>query len=89
MSLNAAEAGVAICVKLAQPAPAQRSTLYPVTPTLSVEAVHVRLIDVAKIAVAVKFAGAVGGVVSCIDGGAPKLAHPPSSNAPHTATRAP
>jgi hypothetical protein len=56
--------GVAICAKFTQPVPEQRSTLYPVTPTLSVEAVHVRLIDVAKVVVAAKFAGAVGGAVS-------------------------
>jgi hypothetical protein len=41
-----------------------RSTRYPVTPTLSVEAVHVRLIRVPLAAEAVKFEGAVGGVVS-------------------------
>jgi len=38
--------------------------LYPVTPTLSVEAVHVRLICEVDAAVAVRFVGAVGGVVS-------------------------
>ena len=38
--------------------------MYPVTPTLSVEAVQERLTCVAEAAVAVKFVGAVGGVVS-------------------------
>jgi len=35
---------VPICAKLEHPAPWQRSTKYPVTPTLSVDAVQVRLI---------------------------------------------
>lgn len=52
----------------------QRSTLYCATPTLSAEAVQERLICVAKVAVAVKFAGAVGGVVS----GVPALEELPS-----------
>jgi hypothetical protein len=64
VSLNVVPVGVAICAKLAQAAPEQRSTLYPVTPTLSVEAVHARLICVVDAAVAVRFVGAVGGVVS-------------------------
>jgi hypothetical protein len=64
ISLNAAPVGVAICAKFAQPAPEHRSTLYPATPTLSVDAVQERLICVAKVAVAVKFAGVDGGVVS-------------------------
>ena len=41
-----------------------RSTLYPATPTLSVEAVQERLICVAEIAAATKLPGTVGGVVS-------------------------
>lgn len=64
ISLNAAPVGVAICAKFAQPAPKHRSTLYPATPTLSVDAVQERLICVAKVAVAVKFAGVDGGIVS-------------------------
>jgi hypothetical protein len=46
------------------PVPEHRSTKYPVTPTLSVAAVHARLICVAPAAVAVSPVGAVGGVVS-------------------------
>jgi hypothetical protein len=54
-----------ICANEEQLAPLQRSTLYPVTPTLSVEAVHERLICVPlTAAVAFKFVGADGGVVS-------------------------
>jgi hypothetical protein len=64
LSLKDAPVGVAICAKLAQLAPEHRSTLYPATPTLSVEPVQERLICAAKVAVDVKFAGAVGGVVS-------------------------
>jgi hypothetical protein len=64
VSLKLVVVGEAICAKLAQPAPVHRSTLYPVTPTLSVEAVQERLICVAEAAVAVKLLGAVGGVVS-------------------------
>jgi hypothetical protein len=56
--------GVAICAKFAHPDPWHLSTLYPVTPTLSVEAVQARLICVADAAIAVKFVGGVGGVVS-------------------------
>ncbi len=68
VSLNVVVVGVAICAKLAQAAPEHRSTLYPVTPTLSVEAVQDRLICVVEAAVAVKFVGAVGGVVSAAAG---------------------
>jgi hypothetical protein len=46
---------------------------------LSVEAVQVRLIEVAKVAVAIRFAGAVGGVVSGGGGVVEEpLEHPPS-----------
>jgi hypothetical protein len=62
--LKVVAVGVAICAKFEQPAPWQRSTLYPVTPTLSVEAVQERLIWVLEAAVAAKLVGAVGGVVS-------------------------
>jgi hypothetical protein len=74
---------VAICAKFAQAAPEHRSILYSTTPTLSVEAVHARLIDVASAAVAVKFAGAVGGVVSGLGAEEEPIrpAHPLSSNA--------
>src|SRR5277367_5756505 len=65
-SLNTVAAGVATWAKFAHPAPEHRSNLYPVTPTLSVDAVQERSICVAKVAVAVKFDGAVGGVVSGI-----------------------
>ena len=62
--MNEVIVGVAICAKFAQAAPEQRSTLYPATATLSVEAVHAKLICEAEAAVAVRFAGALGGVVS-------------------------
>ena len=51
-------------MKLLHAAPSQRSTRYPATPTLSVDAVQDRLIWELEAAVAVKFEGAVGGVVS-------------------------
>ena len=57
--------GVAIWAKVAQLAPWHRSTMYPVTPTLSVDAVQLRLIWL-PLAVAVRFAGAVGACVSAI-----------------------
>ncbi len=55
---------VPTCAKLVQPAPSQRSTRYPVTRTLSVAASQSRSIAVAETAVAVRFAGALGGSVS-------------------------
>jgi hypothetical protein len=55
---------VAICAKELQPAPEQRSTKYDVTPTLSVGAVQLSPIWVLETAVAARFVGAVGGVVS-------------------------
>lgn len=64
MSLYEALVGVAIWEKLEQPAPWHRSTLYPVTPTLSVEAVHERLICELEAADAARFVGADGGIVS-------------------------
>ena len=66
--MNVIPVGVAICTKFAHAAPVQRSTLYPVTPTLSVDAVHDKLICVVEAAVAVRFVGAVGGVVSAAAG---------------------
>ena len=56
--------GLATWVKLLQPAPSQRSTRYPTTPTLSVAAVHDISIWLLLTAVAVRSDGAVGGVVS-------------------------
>ena len=41
-----------------------RQTVYPVTPTLSLEGLQLRLTCVGLLAVAARFAGAVGGVVS-------------------------
>ena len=45
---------------------------------MSVEAVQVRLIEVAKVAVAIRLAGAVGGVVSGGGGVDEPFEHPPS-----------
>ena len=64
MSLNDVPVGVAICAKLVQPAPWQRSSRYAVTPTLSVDAVQLRLIWLVETAAADRPLGAVGGVVS-------------------------
>ena len=44
VSLYELVVGVPICEKFVQEEPKQRSTLYPVTPTASVDAVHERLI---------------------------------------------
>ena len=56
---------VPICANEEHPAPAQRSTLYPVTPMLSVEAFHERFTCALLAAsVAVRLDGAVGGAVS-------------------------
>ena len=63
-TLYAVPMGVAICAKVVQPLPWQRSTRYPVTPTLSVEAVQERLICEELAGAAIKLDGAVGGVVS-------------------------
>jgi hypothetical protein len=68
VSLNMVVVGVAICTKFAQAAPAQRSTLYPVTPTLSVDVVQDKLICVVETVVAVIFVGELGGVVSAAAG---------------------
>jgi hypothetical protein len=79
LSLKVVAAGVAICAKFAHAAPEQRSTLYPVTPTLSVDAVHDKLTCAGEAAVAVKLVGAVGGVVSGGGGVVEEpLEHPPS-----------
>ena len=42
VSLKVVPVGVPTCAKLVQPDPWHRSTRYPVTPTLSVDAVHDR-----------------------------------------------
>ena len=64
VSLNVVTSGVEICAKFTQPLPWQRSRMYPVTPTSSVEAVQDRLICVLLNAPATRFVGVVGGVVS-------------------------
>jgi hypothetical protein len=66
----------ATCVKALQPAPWHRSTRYPVTPTLSVDAVHATLIWLLPLAAAVRFVGAVGGCVSAVP--PPPAMSPPS-----------
>ena len=55
---------VPICANVAQLAPAQRSIRYPVTPTLSVEAVQLNPICELEDAVAARPPGAVGDWVS-------------------------
>jgi hypothetical protein len=55
---------VPICANEEHPAPLQRSTLYPVTPMLSVEAVQINPICEVDEAVATKARGAVGAIVS-------------------------
>ncbi len=57
MSLNVVPVGVAICVPL-------RKRRYPVTPTLSMEAVHARLIWVPDTTVVTTPVGWDGGLVS-------------------------
>ena len=64
MSPKLIPVGVATWAKLAQPAPRQRSTRYPVTPTLSVDAVQTRSIRFVLATVAPSPDGAVGAVVS-------------------------
>ena len=64
MLLKVVPVAVPTWVKLVQPAPAQRSTRYSVTPTLSVDAVQLRLIWVALAADAVSPDGVDGEVVS-------------------------
>jgi hypothetical protein len=59
---------VPTCANDEQLAPLQRSTRYPVTPTLSEEAAHVRLICVLDVVLAASEPGAVGAVWSP-DGG--------------------
>jgi hypothetical protein len=62
--LNVVPAGVAIWAKFEQPAPGQLSTWYPVTPTLSVAAVQLRLIWLLFTAPALSPVTVLGGVVS-------------------------
>jgi len=76
VSLNEAPLEVAIWAKLEHIEPWQRSIRYPVTATLSVDAVQERLICVLDIAVAVKLVGAVGGVVSRGAAAEPTLLQP-------------
>src|SRR2546428_13199901 len=73
VALSVVPATAATWAKPVHPLPWQRSTRYPATPTSSVEAVHARLIWLLLAAVAVRFDGAVGGVVS----GAPPAGSPP------------
>ncbi len=56
--------GAAICAKLEQPAPVQRSIRYPATATLSVAAPQLRSIRPLLIADAVNVPGADGATVS-------------------------
>ena len=53
-----------VAEKFVQPLPWQCSTWYPVTPTLSVEAVQLRLIWLPDAVVALSCVGALGGCVS-------------------------
>ena len=55
---------VAISEKLKQLAPEQRSIRYRLTPPVSVDAVQERLIWLDETALASRFVGSVGGVVS-------------------------
>src|SRR5438132_4741006 len=64
VSLNVVPAALPTGAKLVHPAPWHRSTGYPVTPTLSVDAVQLRLIWLQLTAVAERFVGAVGACVS-------------------------
>ena len=58
---------VAICAKLLQPLPEQRSIRYwLMVPPVSVEAVQDRLICVLLVAVAVRLPGAVGALLPCV-----------------------
>ena len=60
-------AGAAIWAKFLQPEPEQRSTRYPVTPTLSVEAPQDRSTSLPETAFAVSVPGCDGGVVSGVE----------------------
>jgi len=62
--LNVVPVGVAICAKFVHVAPWQRSSRYPVTPMLSVDAFHARLTPPDPLAVAVSPEGTVGSDVS-------------------------
>ena len=86
MSLRVVVVGEAICAKFEQLAPWQRSTLYPVTPTLSVEAVQERLICAVETAVTVRLPGALGGVVS--GGGTEDVLQPLTAKTRHKAESA-
>ena len=64
VSLKLVPDGAATSTKPVQLAPRQRSTRYPVTPTLSVAAVQLTLICVLEAALAARLLGAVGALVS-------------------------
>ncbi len=60
--------GAAIWVKFEQPLPWQRSIRYPVTATLSVDAVQLRSMRPVSTPAALRVAGAVGACVSAAAG---------------------
>jgi hypothetical protein len=64
--LNVVPDGVATWLKLEHPDPWHRSTRYPVTPTLSVDAVQLKLIWLLLTTVAAGLVGAVGACVSAV-----------------------
>ena len=64
MSLKLVPVGAAIWANALQPLPEQRSSWYPVTPTLSVAAVQLTLTWLWLAATAASPPGALGGVVS-------------------------
>ena len=64
MSVRVVPVGVPTWVKVVQVAPWQRSTRYPLTPTLSVDGFQARLIWPPAAGVAVNPDGVDGGVVS-------------------------
>ena len=59
--LKVVPADVAICANVAQPAPWQRSILYPVTPMSSADAFQLRLMLVLPPTLAARPVGALGG----------------------------
>ena len=77
---------VAISAKLPQLAPEQRSIRYRLTPLASEEAVQERLIWDEPTALACRFVGSVGAVVS---GGAPPSVRAPKSSSRPVVPRSP